>query len=370
MKKITINASRKYDVIMEKGSLEKAGKYICQALGAGASATDGISVALKKVCIVTDATVDKLYGQQNQALWSSLKDSGFDVYKYVFPGGETHKTLDTISEILELLAENNFTRSDLLVALGGGITGDITGFAAATFLRGIEFIQMPTTLLAIIDSSVGGKTGVNLTSGKNLAGAFWQPSLVIFDPNVLETLSQNLKLDGIAEAIKAGFIADGNILKLIDEQSDLNDHSFLTELSAMAVEVKRQIVESDERESGKRQLLNLGHTAAHAIEKCSGYEISHGHAVAMGMAMISTIAEKLSLCDEGTYAQMMKALNKFNFPLDVPYQAEELASAALYDKKRRGDEITLVIPKAPGESYLKKIPVNQLQEIFALGLER
>ena len=370
MKKITINASRKYDVIMEKNSLEKAGEYICQALGAGANATDGIRADHKRVCIVTDTTVDKLYGQQNQALWKSLENSSFDVYKYVFPGGENHKTLDTISGILEFLAENNFTRSDILLALGGGIVGDVTGFAAATFLRGIEFIQIPTTFLAIVDSSVGGKTGVNLSSGKNLAGAFWQPGLVLFDPNVLETLNRELKLDGVAEAIKAGFIADGNILTLIDEQSDLSDHSFLTELAAMAIDVKRQIVEDDEREGGKRQLLNLGHTAAHAIEKCSCYEISHGHAVAMGMAIISAAAEKLSLCDEGTHTQMMAALNKFNFPLDVPYSASDLTSAALHDKKRRGDEITLVIPKAPGDSYLKKLPVDQLQEFFALGLER
>ena len=370
MKKITINTSRKYDVIMERDSLEKAGEHICQALFSSADVCLSKAPDRKKLCIITDAIVDNLYGQQGNALWKSLVDSNFDIYKYVFPGGEAHKTLDTISEILEFLAENNFTRGDLLVALGGGVTGDITGFAAATYLRGIEFVQIPTTLLAIVDSSVGGKTGVNLSSGKNLAGAFWQPSLVLFDPNVLETLSRELKLDGIAEAIKAGFIADNNILKLIENQSDLNDSAFLTELATMAVEVKRQLVEEDEKERGKRQLLNLGHTAAHAIEKSSSYEISHGHAVAIGMAIISSAAEKLSLCDEGTHAQMIAALKKFNFPLDIPYTADELASAALHDKKRRGDEITLVIPKAPGESYLKTVPVKKLHEIFALGLER
>ena len=308
MKKITVNASRKYDVIMEEGSLKKAGEYICQVLFSSADGSPSKAPEGKKICIITDATVDKLYGQKDHDLWASLEDKSFDVHKYVFPGGESYKTLETVSGILEYLAENNFTRSDLLLALGGGITGDITGFAAATFLRGIEFVQVPTSLLAIVDSSVGGKTGVNLSSGKNLAGAFWQPSLVLFDPNVLDTLSYDLKLDGIAEAIKAGFIANADILSLIEEQNDLSDVSFLTYLAAMAVEVKRQVVEEDERESGSRQLLNLGHTIAHAIEKCSNYEISHGHAVAMGMAIISRAADDVGLCDEGCFDTMIKAL--------------------------------------------------------------
>lgn len=359
MIKITVNASKKYDVLMEHGILDAAGKHICPA-------TD------RKICIVTDSNVDLLYGRREQGLWQSLESVGFNVYKYVFAGGETHKTMGTVTDILEYLASSGFTRSDMLLALGGGIVGDVTGFAAASYLRGIDFVQVPTTLLATVDSSVGGKTGVNLSSGKNLAGAFWQPSLVLFDPDVLTTLSQELKLDGIAEIIKSGFIGDIEILSLIEstKMSFLDDNDFLTKLAAMAVDVKRQIVEEDEREGGKRQLLNLGHTAAHAIEKCSDYNISHGHAVAIGMAIVSKASNLRGWCDDKCYEAMMTALGLFDFSPACPYTAEELAGAALHDKKRRGDLITLVIPESIGNCSLRKIPVTELEKFFEEGLER
>lgn len=357
MIKLTVNASRKYDVVMERGALAKAGEYIGEANG-------------RKVCIITDDNVDRLYGQPEHALWSSLTSAGFDVYKYVFPGGEDHKNMSTVAGILEFLAEQSFTRSDLLLALGGGITGDVTGFAAATYLRGIEFIQVPTSFLAVVDSSVGGKTGVNLSSGKNLAGAFHQPSLVLFDPDVLDTLSDELKLDGMAEAIKAGIIADPQILTMIDSSAGelLDDNDLLTEIAAKAVKVKRAIVEEDERESGKRALLNLGHTAAHAIEKCSAYGIRHGHAVAMGMAMISAAAAAEGLCEKAFHEEIVSILKQAGFALTCPYSAKELTSAALHDKKRRGDSITLVIPEAAGSCRLKKIPVGELEAFFEKGL--
>lgn len=342
---------------MERGALGKAGEYIGKSNG-------------RKVCIITDDNVDKFYGQPEHSLWGSLTSAGFDVYKYVFPGGEDHKNMSTVAGILEFLAEQSFTRSDLLLALGGGITGDITGFTAATYLRGIEFIQVPTSFLAVVDSSVGGKTGVNLSSGKNLAGAFHQPSLVLFDPDVLDTLSDELKLDGMAEAIKAGIIADPQILTMIDSSADelLDDNDLLTEIAAKAVKVKRTIVEEDERESGKRALLNLGHTAAHAIEKCSAYGISHGHAVAMGMAMISAAAAAESLCEKACHEEIVSILRQAGFALTCPYSAKELTSAALHDKKRRGDSITLVIPEAAGSCRLKKIPVGELEAFFEKGL--
>lgn len=356
MIKLTVNASRKYDVLMEHGILGNTGGYIKNAEG-------------RKICIITDTNVDELYGKQEHALWRSLESAGSSVYKYVFPGGEDHKDMATITSILEYLAKNDFTRSDLIIALGGGITGDVSGFAAASYLRGIEFIQIPTTLLAAVDSSVGGKTGVNLSSGKNLAGAFHQPSLVLFDPDILSTLSADLKLDGIAEAIKAGFIGDPDILSLAYHCADPQDEDFLTKLAALAIEVKRIIVEDDERESGKRALLNLGHTAAHAIEKCSRYNIRHGHAVAMGMAIVSSASVKKGWCDNSVHEAMMAVLNKFEFPLECPYSAEELTSAALHDKKRKGNDITLVIPEAIGNCVLKKIPVEDLTEFFEAGLE-
>lgn len=367
MIKISVSASKKYDVIMDKGIFAEAGSYIKKALGMDKKNLSN-PLNTKKICIVTDATVAPLYAEKNQALVKSLTESGFEVYKYTFPGGEKYKTMGTVSKILEYLADNKFTRSDLLLALGGGITGDITGFTAATYLRGIDYIQVPTTLLATVDSSVGGKTGVNLVSGKNLAGAFWQPRLVLFDPNTLSTLSQDLKLDGIAEAVKAGMIADSTILELVEDHPKLDDYEFLTKLASLAIEVKRKIVEEDEREKGNRQLLNFGHTLAHAIEKCSEYSISHGHAVAMGMAIVSKATDSLSWNKEKCYEKIIKILEKFNFPLNCPFNSKELTEAATQDKKIRSGNITLIIPYKTGECRLKTIPVDELEHFIFTGL--
>lgn len=392
MIKITVSTSCNYDVIMKRGALAQAGAYIKETLQMNEASKTSFNGT--KLCIVTDQTVDKLYGQEHQALWTSLASAGFHVYKYVFPGGEKNKSMATIESLLNYLADNKFTRSDILLALGGGITGDITGFAAASFLRGIAFFQVPTSLLAIVDSSVGGKTGVNLNAGKNLAGAFWQPSLVLFDPDVLSTLSCDLKLDGVAEAVKAGCIADKRILDMIRHYENsggngfasgtaigdapynstpafpamLDDNDFLTSLAAQAIEVKRQIVEADERENNLRQLLNFGHTIAHAIEKCSSYQISHGHAVATGMVMISAAAEKFGLTKEHCYAAILDILHQFQFPLDCPYTTEDLTEAALQDKKRRGETITLVIPKSLGHCTLKSVPASDLRKFIACGM--
>ena len=357
MIKIPVSASREYNVIMGQGLLAEAGSYIKNAL-------ELAEIKNKKICIVTDTNVDPLY---SKTVMTSLEAAGFTPYKFVFAGGEEHKTMTTITDILEYLASNKFTRSDLLLALGGGITGDITGFAAATYLRGIEFIQIPTTLLAIVDSSVGGKTGVNLGAGKNLAGAFWQPSLVLFDPQVLDTLTYDIKLDGIAEAIKAGYIADSKILELIETANDINDHDFLMELAAKAIYVKRTVVKEDERDHGSRQLLNFGHTIAHAIEKCSNYEISHGHAVAMGMNIVCKACDSLGWSEENTSSQMTAMLNKFEFPLAHPYSPAELTAAALQDKKIRGREITLVIPHKLGKCVLKTVAVYELENFISKG---
>lgn len=358
MIKISVSASRKYDVIMEQGALSKTDALFEKA---------GISGG-KKLCIVTDETVNELYAGEDHALWQTLKKAGFDLYKYVFAGGENSKNIDTIAGILNYLADNKFSRSDMLVALGGGIVGDVTGFAAASFLRGVEYVQIPTTLLATVDSSVGGKTGVNLNAGKNLAGAFWQPSLVVFDPDVLSTLSYDIILDGIAESVKAGFIGDGTMLDDIEACSCADDHDFLTGLAAKAVRVKRKVVEEDERDNGSRQLLNFGHTLAHAIEKCSCYRISHGHAVAIGMTIVSAAADSLGWSREKCTERLLAILRKFRFPLDCPYSPEDLAEAALQDKKIRGSDITLVIPDTMGKCCLKTVPTDELLQFISCGI--
>lgn len=355
MDKITITASKTYEVLTDAGLLSQAGHLIRQALGE----------KVKKLCIVTDDNVDRLY---RKPLESSLKEAGFETVSFAFPPGEGSKSIKTLSRLLEFLAENQLTRTDALVGLGGGITGDLTGFAAASFLRGIPFVQVPTTLLAAVDSSVGGKTGVNLRAGKNLAGAFWQPSLVLFDTDTMKTLSYDLLLDGAAEAIKAGAIADRELFAYIRRADDLTNPEVIRQLSSRAILIKRQVVEADERDTGVRQLLNFGHTIGHAIEKCSDFSISHGHAVAIGMTIVSRAALKAGWSKEDCLTPLLESLNKFRFPLECPYTAAQLTDAALKDKKRMGDTITLVIPVHLGDCQLKKIPVSQLEEFIEGGL--
>lgn len=367
MTRIHINASKDYDVVLEKGILSSAGTQIREALDLKGDPLTG-KLKDKKICIVTDARVNELYGQHEHALYQSLRNEGFEVYRFIFLGGEETKSMGTIGQILDFLTEKGFTRSDLLLALGGGIVGDVTGFAAAIYLRGIDFIQVPTTLLACVDSSVGGKTGVNLAAGKNLAGAFWQPRLVLFDPDVLATLSYDLLLDGIAETIKAGFIADKLILETILRKRNLDDAGFLTTLAALAIEVKKKVVEEDERDNGSRQLLNFGHTIAHGIEKLSGYRISHGHAVAIGMKIVAVASDRLGWTVEKCSEPILEILQRFGFPLECPYSAWELADAAMSDKKRRGDNITIVIPVTIGRCRLKTIPVSSLEQFISYGV--
>jgi len=356
MNKITINASKQYDVLTGPGLIGQAGPLIRGALGD----------KTKKICIVTDDNVSPLY---RAPLKKALLEAGFDVVSFIFPHGEAYKSMNTVSALLEFLAKKQLTRSDALIALGGGITGDLAGFAAASYLRGIPFIQIPTTLLAAVDSSVGGKTGVNLSAGKNLAGAFWQPSLVLFDTDTIKTLSYDLLLDGAAEAIKAGLIADRSLFDYIMEADSLTDPEVFTTLSDRAIRIKQAVVKADERDTGVRQLLNLGHTIGHAIEKCSGFEISHGHAVAMGMVIVSRAAKNLNWSTEDCLTPLLAVLNKYGFPLECPYTASQLTGAALKDKKRMGDTITLVIPAALGDCRLTPIPVDRLETFIQKGLE-
>ncbi len=355
MDKITICASKTYDILTEPGLLAESGNLIRSALGEKA----------RKLCIVTDDLVAPLY---EAVLARSLEAAGYEVICFVFPHGEKSKSLETTGQLLEFLAENQLTRSDALVALGGGITGDLTGFAAASYLRGISFVQIPTTLLAAVDSSVGGKTGVNLKAGKNLAGAFWQPSLVIFDPDTMKTLSRDLLLDGAAEAIKAGAIADRQLLSSIKDSSRLTDPDLLISLSSRAIRIKQEVVEADERDTGVRQLLNFGHTIGHAIEKCSSYSIRHGHAVAIGMVLATRASLRMGWSKEDCCKPLTALLEKLGFSLECPYSAALLTEAALQDKKRMGETITLVIPETLGHCVLKKLPVSQLETFIKAGL--
>jgi len=352
MIRIPVEASRKYDVIIERGLLGNAGKY----------AADKIVPC--KALIITDDIVDAIYGDSVEV---SFLEAGFTVRRYVFTHGERSKNMHTILGILEFAADNRFTRSDLFVALGGGIAGDIAGMAAAIYLRGVAYIQIPTTLLAAIDSSVGGKTGVNLSAGKNLAGAFWQPSMVLCDYSVFNTLPAAVYADGVAEAIKYGMISDLELFELFE--SGPVDRE-IERIISRCINIKRKIVFHDEFDRGTRQLLNFGHTFGHAIEKCSGYEISHGHAVAVGMVMISKAAESLGLAREKSSDRLAAVLDKHNLPTSCPFDADQITAAVLGDKKRMGDVITVVIPIRPGKCQLHPVPVGEVRRLVFAGLGR
>ena len=350
MKTVEVDAAVRYNIVIDKGILPKSGDMIKEVTSA------------ERVAVITDDTVDKLY---SDVVMKSLSDAGFETFKFVFPHGEKSKNISTFSSILEFLAESGLTRTDALVALGGGVVGDVAGFAAASYLRGIDFIQIPTTLLACVDSSVGGKTAIDLKAGKNLAGAFYQPKLVIADFETLSTLTDGIFADGMAEVIKYGVIFDKAFFEFLrDNEAKDNLQYAITS----CVELKRDIVNADEKEKGVRALLNFGHTVGHAIEKCSGYKIPHGSAVAVGMVIISRAAYKCSFCDEN-YADIIASLNKkYSLPVSTDFSANELSSAAMADKKRTGDKIKLIIPEALGNCVIKSVPTSELEKIIGEGL--
>jgi 3-dehydroquinate synthase len=358
MKTLEINCSKNYNIMIGAGLLPKAGALIAQRIDPC------------RVCIVTDETVGGLYGGPNSPLWQGLQNAGFEVYEFTFPAGERNKRLSTVESILSLLADHNFDRKDALIALGGGVPGDITGFAAAIYMRGIRFIQIPTTLLACVDSSIGGKTGVDLEEGKNLAGAFWQPELVIEDIDVFDTLTDDLYRDGYAEIVKAGMIGDSSIVQSFRE-NDIRqaNKAALTEIIVKALNVKSDIVAQDEREAGLRQLLNLGHTIGHAIEKCSDYSISHGSAVATGCVIASAAAASKGWTDLSN-AQLIKDIFiRHGFDLDPCADAKALAAAAGNDKKSHGDSVTIIYPVSPGNCDMRPLLKSELESFIRSGLD-
>ncbi len=348
MKKITVNASKQYDIIISRGIIKNAGEYIA-------------NVHEKcKAMIITDSNVFNLYCDDVK---KSLEKYNFEVFTFCFKAGEESKNITTLCNIWNALALNQFTRSDLIIALGGGVCGDISGFAAASYLRGIEFVQIPTSLLAMTDSSVGGKTAIDLEHGKNLVGAFWQPSLVICDPNVLSTLSGHYYSDGMAEIIKYGMINREFMLEMLNNEYDIE------KIIEICIDDKRQIVEADEHDNAQRKLLNFGHTFGHSIEKLSHFSTTHGFAVAMGMKIITKAAENLNLCEKGAYEKLCDILSKFSLDNGIPYSAKEIANAAMLDKKSAGENISLIIPTEIGNCKIFDISKSELIKYASAGLE-
>lgn len=348
---IQVRTAPAYEVAIGGGLLSACGRRLRDILGTCRAA------------VITDSTVAPLY---LETVTHSLQLAGFGVSSYVFPAGEAHKNFETLSGILEFLAEERLTRTDCIVALGGGVTGDMAGFAAAVYLRGIRCVQLPTTLLSAVDSSVGGKTAIDLNAGKNLAGAFLQPAAVLCDTDCLATLPAGIFADGAAEAIKTGVLSDESLFSLFEDGTLT---AAPAEVIARCVAYKAGVVERDEKEQNERRLLNLGHTVGHAIEKCSGYAIPHGHAVAAGLAVIARSAEALGWTEEPIAERIAACLQKNGLPTGTEYCAAELAHAASADKKRAGADITLVIPKRIGVCELKKMPVTELLPVISAGLE-
>lgn len=345
MKTINVGASKAYDVIIGNGLLSSLGERCASLLGNG------------RAIVVTDSNVAPLW--LNEAK-SSLENAGIETLEFVFPAGEDSKSKETLFELIEFMAENRLTRSDFAVALGGGVTGDMVGLASSLYLRGIEFVQVPTTLLAAVDSSVGGKTAVNLSAGKNLMGAFYQPSLVLCDTRTLGTLSEDIFADGMAEVIKYGVIFDKNLFDTVRNGVVKSD---MENIIARCVELKRDVVARDEFDRGDRQLLNFGHTMAHSIEKLSNFEISHGSAVAIGMVIAAKASHALGWSSEDCTQAIIEANKNNKLPVECSFAPADLADIALSDKKRSGGTINFVVPEIMGKCVLKKIPVEILYKI-------
>lgn len=351
MKTVQINASRAYPVHVGKGLLQELGSYVLQAVKPG------------KVAIISDDNVWPIYG--NRAL-ESLRSAGLtDVVTFVFPAGEQSKCGQVYLEILDYLAQAQLTRSDCIIALGGGVVGDITGFAAATYLRGIAYIQVPTTLLAAVDSSVGGKTAIDLPSGKNLAGAFYQPSLVLCDTDTLDTLPPEDFRNGCAEVIKYAVLFDADLFSHLE----LNGLAFDRDLViCRCVELKRDVVISDEFDRGLRQKLNLGHTVGHGIEAHSGFTVPHGQAVAIGMAIVAKAAFVQGFCHEDVYRNIVQLVEKFGLPTKAQCDAHTLYTHTLSDKKRSGGTIGLIIPRKIGQCDIVPTAISELQTFIEVGV--
>jgi len=350
-----------YSVYIGNGILSMVGKKAAEAAKS------------RKALVVTDDNIPKDY---INTVRSSLIAEGFDVWEFIFPHGERSKNISTYIELQNFAAQKRLCRSDIMIALGGGVVGDITGFAAATYMRGINYIQVPTSLLAAVDSSVGGKTAIDLEAGKNLVGAFYRPSAVICDISLLKTLPDEFVRDGMAEVIKYAHIREAKLLEILENSDgilqsikDGTQSERIADIIARCVQLKADIVNADEFESGERALLNFGHTAGHAVEAVSDFGISHGHAVAIGMCVFARGAVNTGLCDKSVCESIISLNEKYGLPTDTSYCNEELFNAALSDKKSGGNYIKTVIPNKRANCIIKKMTYDELYEFLKSGLE-
>jgi 3-dehydroquinate synthase len=344
-----------YNILIERGALNHVGQWVADLW------------KQQKIAIITDDTVQDLYATR---LIRKLEAFGFEVVVFSVTPGEASKSFDSAISAYAFLAENEFTRSDGIIALGGGVVGDLAGFVASTFMRGIHFIQIPTTLLAQVDSSIGGKTAVNTPMAKNMVGTFAQPDGVLIDPTVLDTLEPRRVREGLAEIIKCGAIADLELWNILDGYKDeaeaLENAETIIEHS---LNVKRKVVVEDELDTGIRLILNFGHTIGHAIEATAGYGVvTHGEGVAIGMVQMNRVAEAKGLTPNGTTDALIKMLQKYNLPIaHEPWEVDKLYSALTHDKKTRGGYIKTIVLREIGEAYINKISIEEMKDFLNLN---
>ena len=345
MVKLKVNAS---EVLIGKGLFENFSYHILNV-------TEPC-----KALILSDETVAKLYAEK---LRKNLEKSGFKVSEFIIKPGEKSKTLSTAMKVYEKMASEFISRGDVIISIGGGIVSDIAGFAAATYLRGIKFVSIPTSLLAQIDASIGGKNGINLSCGKNLVGTFYNPELVLVDSNFLLTLPKKELRCGIAEAIKCGCIKDEKLFEIFENENFENN---LDEIIKRSIAVKKQLAEKDEFDLGERKLLNFGHTLGHAYEKLGNFEtFSHGEAVSIGMNEITKISEKLGLTKAGTAERLAEVLKKNSLPVSSSFAKKDVLKAVLHDKKISGSFIDLAVLKSIGSSFIHRVPCSKIADFLS-----
>jgi 3-dehydroquinate synthase len=347
---------RSYDILIETGSLGRVGLSV-EGLGFG-----------RRGIVVSDPQVKRLYGT---VVAKSLADSGFTIETVTIPAGEENKTLETVARLYHEMLSFGLDRKSFVAALGGGLVGDVAGFAAATYMRGIPFVQVPTTLLAQVDASVGGKVGVNLPEGKNLVGAFHQPSLVFIDPDVLKTLPARELRSGFSEVVKYGVIRDADFFSFLEEHYEdvlLLKPSAIEKAIATSCRIKAEVVAADEREeSGLRSTLNFGHTIAHSLEALSAYKtFLHGEAVSVGMACAVDISSRLGLLPRADANRIVSVLKNSGLPvLFSGLEIERLVAGLRYDKKAVGEKIRFVLAKKIGEVFLSDaVPLDLVREVL------
>ena len=347
MSVVHVSASKPYDIYINEYRLDEVGR-LCATMP-----------RVDKAFIVSDSNVAPLYLDR---VGESVRSSGLAWDSFVFPAGERSKTLETYGRLLVAMAEAGCTRDSLVVALGGGVTGDIAGFAASTYMRGCACIQVPTSLLACVDSSVGGKTAVDLPLGKNLVGAFFQPDAVVIDTSVLATLEPHFFTDGCAEVIKYGVIADAGLFDMIQQPLSVQDPR-LEQVICRCVQIKRDVVEADEQERGLRQTLNFGHTLGHSIESLSHFGVTHGFAVGCGMALMARACQRLGICDPSDASRLIGVLASYGFDVEASWPPEQLYSAALQDKKRHGSVMNVVAMEGIGKVRIDALPLEQFKQL-------